>query len=476
MASKNNLPKVGFNWDKIASNMQEQNASSIPNATAPATTNPGTMSVDTLTQKPDPVVDTAVNTVKDYNKRGAAPSLNAESNKSSATPPPEPTKVNTEKDYLRETAKEIAGFDLASERQKARKDAMVSEKEAVQRTEYNALTKLKEEKRRRVEEIQMGAGLTKAQKDAAVAQESRVFDRQIADKSFTYNVALGDYQAAEKIATEYISDLQADQSNKQNTWQMLYNLVQNDMTESEKVAAQQAFETKKMQEQFELNKKMALFEAGLKSTSPDAPITKEINGQTMQWNPTTSEWVKPAISVSTPDKIANETEFADVSQKVAQLDAVLADPLLIKNITGVLQGSLSTFLGAEGYSPISPLVSGKAPAFGGATAVNKKNDALNTISYFIDNYTLDNLKKAKADGVSFGALSEKELEMIASASTRLGAAAKDKKTGKLEGFSGSPAQVQKDLELIQGKLKAQQDQLNRNLLDKSEELEIINIK
>lgn len=437
--------------------------------------NSGVMAVDTLSTQPDPKVDSAVGTVNDYNKRGTTPTLTAESDKAAATTP----KITTKQEYRSEAdrlAQEIAGGINPSEAAaKIREDKMLAEKEAVQRQEFDSLTKLREDKRKRIEAIQTGAGLTKAQKDAAVAQESRVFDRQIADKSFSYNVALGDYQAAEKIANEAIKDLQSDFERKQSTWQVLMKMTE--MTDEEKMIANQAFETKKMQEQFELNKKMALFEAGLKSTSPDAPITKEINGQTMQWNPTTSEWVKPAISVSTPDKIANETEFADVSQKVAQLDAVLADPSLIQNITGVLQGNLSTFFGAEGYSPISPLLTGKTPSFGGATAVNKKNDALNTISYFIDNYTLENLKKAKADGVSFGALSEKELEMIASASTRLGAAAKrDKKTGKLEGFSGSPAQIQKDLELIQGKLKAQQDQLNRNLLDKSEELEIINIK
>lgn len=258
-----------FTYIDTAGKEQTTMADSAEQAIAGAkniASNSGVMAVDTMSSQPDPIVDSAVDTVNNYNKRGSSPTLTAETDKASSIAPI----VKTKQDYRSEAdrlAQDIAGSVTPSEANaKIREDKMLAEKEAVQRKDFDYLTKLKEDKRKRIEEIQTGAGLTKAQKDAAVAQESRVMDRRIADQSFTYSVSLGDYQGAEKIANEAIKDLQSDYERKTQTWSMLMKMTE--MTDEEKMIANQAFEKNMLQERFEVDKKKALFDQTIRENDP----------------------------------------------------------------------------------------------------------------------------------------------------------------------------------------------------------------
>lgn len=227
------------------------------------------IAVDTLSRKADPNVQRGVEIVNQNSMQSTTPALTQDINNTASILPPAPrTPADQNRELLSETARGLLETDVKAERLQAREDAGVIEKEAVQRQEYDALTRAREDKRMRIEEIQRQSGLTKAQKDAMVSEESRVFDRQIADKSFSYNVALGDYQAAEKIANDYIADLQTERQNKQNAWSMLFQLSQNDMTESEKIEAQQAFQEKMLAEQAKIAREDAIFRNSLSQNDP----------------------------------------------------------------------------------------------------------------------------------------------------------------------------------------------------------------
>lgn len=73
-------------------------------------------------------------------------------------------------------------------------------------------------------------------------------------------IASDDYKGAEKIVEQRISDLVADRDYKLKAYQTAYDFAQNDMTESEKLKAEQNFELLKMDTEAELEGEKALLE------------------------------------------------------------------------------------------------------------------------------------------------------------------------------------------------------------------------
>lgn len=111
----------------------------------------------------------------------------------------------------------------------------------------------------------------------------------------------------------------------------------------------------------------------------------------------------------------------------------------IKNIDDLVNGSVGSIVGfVQGGLGISP------------DSLNTgKQDALAIASNLVANQTLQSLADAKAKGVTFGALSEAELNAVASAASRVASKAiVDKETGKIKGFTGSEKEFIKDLNNI----------------------------
>lgn len=116
----------------------------------------------------------------------------------------------------------------------------------------------------------------------------------------------------------------------------------------------------------------------------------------------------------------------------------------IKNIDDLTKGSVGSIVGlVQGGLGISPdrLNTGK-------------QDALAIASNLVANQTLQSLADAKAKGITFGALSEAELNAVASAASRVASKAiVDKETGKIKGFTGSEKEFIKDLNNIKAGLQ-----------------------
>ena len=113
----------------------------------------------------------------------------------------------------------------------------------------------------------------------------------------------------------------------------------------------------------------------------------------------------------------------------------------IKNIDDLLGG---------GYGKIVGVVQGGAGVFPDRWNVGKQ-DALAIARNLVSNQTLQALADAKSKGITFGALSERELGTVAEAASRI--AAKIQRNNKdnpdmITGFSGSESQFKEDLEAI----------------------------
>jgi hypothetical protein len=155
---------------------------------------------------------------------------------------------------------------------------------------------------------------------------SREFSRELAELSFAQKIANDDYMGAERLMSDRIKDFQDQRNWEMQTFQVAFDFVQNDMTESEKIQAQQAFQAKQATEDFERQKEMALFQAQLQRdnasfsaslSGADAPTIKTINGVDMQWSPQTGQWVPAQTTVDSSQAQKSLDQFAFLEETVA---------------------------------------------------------------------------------------------------------------------------------------------------------------
>jgi hypothetical protein len=428
----------------------------------------GAIPVDTLNRQADPNVKRGVEIVNNAQTTAPSPMLTADAAQAIATPPPVETplsEADQTRNALRDAATDILGTDITAQRQQARQDAGVIEKEERSRQLSNQLIARDREIQRQRERLEENLRAdSRGGLESQLAKFNRESARELADLSFSYQVALGDYTAAEKIASDYISDFQANLTNKQNAWQMLYTLMQNDMTESEKLQANQAFQEKQMQDQFELNKKLATFNQQLQQNDPKYQLeVANLRSQMAQ------------ASVAAQEKrdldLYNKIQSAEVKTDVVERSLSTLDNIL-KNQSGLQASVGSTILGRLPFGLSTKMgvgAVGVKPVFG------DKADFLADVSYVVNNLTFDKLKELKAGGATFGALSDKELKSIGDASSVLASMSIKNKEGQITGFKGTEKKAIEQIQLIQQKLQKEKDSIGMELLSPSEFLQINNL-
>lgn len=130
----------------------------------------------------------------------------------------------------------------------------------------------------------------------------------------------------------------------------------------------------------------------------------------------------------------DDTQIAAINEQIKNVDDLLGkNGYNYKVISGASQGG---FLG-----------------FGGRIT-GAKGDALAIAKNLVENQTLQSLADAKAKGITFGALSESELNTVASAASRIAAKIqRDPVTKEITGFSGSESGFKADLETIKTNLQ-----------------------
>ncbi len=111
---------------------------------------------------------------------------------------------------------------------------------------------------------------------------------------------------------------------------------------------------------------------------------------------------------------------------VQQIDSLLND--------GYLKGAVGPNAIAR-WSPLSALTGGKANFIGGVEQLRQ-------------NLTLDKLVSAKANGATFGALSDSEMKLLAASATKIGTWAQTDKNGNVVGYNTSEASFKKELDSI----------------------------
>lgn len=115
----------------------------------------------------------------------------------------------------------------------------------------------------------------------------------------------------------------------------------------------------------------------------------------------------------------------------------------IKNVDDLLNGDVGSIVG---------LVQGGLGVLPDRLNIYKQ-DALATAKNLVSNQTLQSLADAKAKGITFGALSEAELNAVSNASGRIASKLIKDKDGNITGFSGSEGEFKNDLKAVRDGLQ-----------------------
>ena len=430
------------------------------------------IAVDTLSRPADTNVDRGIEAVNGFQDRGASPALTADVGQALATPPPQALTPDQGRNELEKLRLDIAGTDIAGDRQQVRKDLQIAEKEERARTLSNQMIARERDIQREIERMEKNPeGQSRAGLNATLNTYRRESARELADMSFSYNVALGDYQAAEKIAKDYMEDIKQELELKQQTFQNLFTLVQNDMTESEKLQAQQAFAEKQAQTSFEQQQKMAQFNQTLQQSDPmyKAQLARLRAENALIGKPTAKDIEEERARIQN-----SETAVASLEDKLDMfsgilgskaMDSVVGPSGLSRAPTGI--GSVLTRIGAStaigaaggsvipGAGTIVGAVGGFATGVGLSLQGSKdyltgdRADFIASVEQIIDKEFLDNLINVKSKGATFGALSDAEGAALRKAATKLGSWRITDKQGNVLGYKASEASFKQEIEKLQ---------------------------
>lgn len=290
-----------------------------------------------------------------------------------------------------------------------------------------------------------------------VGELQRRSAQELADLSIAYKIANDDYTGAWEIAQAKIDAEFEPLKQRLETLKSYYTLAQNDMTESEKMQAEQKIAEQEKTLEFERNKQMADYKAGidrenalytqqLEQSDPlyQAQLAKarersvtlaptdviEQDGRKLLVNTQTGEVIKD-FGAGAGD--TGEMKTALAKEFVSNVDALKSDP------------GMSRAVGAYGISRWTPFTPDQS-------AVNNFTASIEQMSTTL---TLNNLIDAKARGATFGALSIPELNMLAQSATKINSWARNADGGKVNSetdlvhhYEVSEKEMKKELDKI----------------------------
>lgn len=262
--------------------------------------------------------------------------------------------------------------------------------------------------------------------DQEVNRIERLRNAELADIAIQYKVAQGAYSDAVGIVDAQIKAEFEPLQNQISSLSNLYQLYADDLTESEKMAAQASIQERQtlLDQKYQTARDAKLQQYDLNKiayqNSFDTTNQKIVNINGV-------DYVQNADgSFSLPSVPTNQTQ---VTSNIEQIDTV----------TGLLNNpGLKASVGTTG-------IFGRG---GNLDFGAKKSSFLSGIQQLTSQLTLDNLINAKSRGATFGALSEGELNILAGGATKLNTWAKKDKNGNITGFKTSEANVRRELDKI----------------------------
>lgn len=355
-------------------------------------------------------------------------------------------------DFKGQIQENLAGMfntDIAGESQDIRDRFGLAEKEKLARDLNNEATSIKRDYEARIREARSNPdGKLKGALQMELDDIAYDGNLLLSEKMFQYSIANGDFQQAEKLALQTISDMEKRDQRQLQLLQTAWNFVQNDLSESEKLQITQEFESQQAERDFERSQYMAEFNYSL-GAGQRAFDNRMAQGRLAlsqaQYQASLNTVIdrgdgnKQLINKVTGDVIATYGEgglegvqpFDDPQIKAKAQDQVNDVAQL------AYDKGLNNAVGANPFARWSTPFSGDKEAFVGK------------VENMVDTLTLMTYAEAKAQGLTFGAMSEGEWNILAKSATAIGNwRLKDKETGKVTGYDVGQKAFKKELDTL----------------------------
>ena len=178
-----------------------------------------------------------------------------------------------------------------------------------------------------------------------------------------------------------------------------------------------------------------------------------------------------------------QADYAKAYEPKTVADRLVSNSLGFDLSTGASQ---SPFLQGAIGGPLSGTQQGNAgdllafvPGVGNVMNYNRakqaKQDFLNDIEFLTSGQVLQNLIDAKAQGATFGALSEKELELLVQSANSLASMIDKDQQGNVLGLTGSPDSAQREINKLVGYYQKAVDKAATSNLSATEQLQLRSI-
>lgn len=255
----------------------------------------------------------------------------------------------------------------------------------------------------------------------------------------TSNLLQGQLEAAQKSFQNAI-DLQFGDLEKS----LENDLMFLNRMDSKEAGLQKSIKEKELAEiqqlRDERNSVFGVAEMASKNGAPSSILTKIANASTREealaiaggYGVSISDRIAQAKYSQSLQGLAPDVAAAgmQVATKVGEIDDILSQKGRIRNIVAPGKATLN---------------------FGGPIGKGARQDLVSSIQKQISGLTIDQLIQAKAQGATFGALSDTELGIIAAAATRIGDKQITNRKGEVVGYRGTPEAMMEDLNLIKEK-------------------------
>lgn len=347
----------------------------------------------------------------------------------------------------------LSNTDFAGERQALREEAGLEDKELRARRLGERMVERSNSYRDQLEALEKNPeGKLKGALNAEINDLERKRSREMADLSFSYNVALGDFQAAEDAVNDRISDMEADVARRTKAYETAFSMVQNDLSESEKLQIQQNFQREMDQTNFEQQKEIALFNDRLarqrQAIAASQSRAAQVNEQLAQATQERIERIEKANAIS-----------SNIDEQLGTIDRILGSERGIDSVTGNIQNpALSALFSKDTlFNPLRAVTYGVAKDSFDIRL--EKENLLSDLTFLANSAAFEALADFKQRGVTFGQLSNSERDAAGAAANNLVASlVKDPETNQVLKVRGDKGRFMENLVLVQNALSSTKEE------------------
>ena len=315
--------------------------------------------------------------------------------------PPQPEQLSIKDQAMQGIINELNSTDSADAREQLRKEMEVEEKAKIKNELQNRMRLARVNYEADMEEIEKN----KSGSFGPTALNSRMnklttdYNRNLAYNSISYDIANDDYTAAYNTVQSRIADIEAESKRRTDLYQVLFNFAQNDMTESEKLQANQAFDREMKALDLANSKELISYQSVI-----DAQAAIEAN------------------KLAVPSLMDTAGDIQGLIMDLENRD--------VANVVGA--HPLARFSLDRGFSA-------------------QDENFIGGVEQLISKRFLDKLISVKAEGGTFGALSYPEQKALTDAATKIGSwrIRKDNEPdGQVIGYDINEAGMSKELKTV----------------------------